>query len=335
MSVSPLISVVMAVYNGECYLHESIQSILNQTYSNFEFIIINDGSTDLSPKIINRYANDDLRIITINQENKGLSYSLNAGLRLAKGKYIARMDADDISMLNRLELQVAALEENSGYGLCQTLFRMINEDGRTIVFKKRSGFRFTPMQTRWTLLWRNCVAHPTVMLRRDVVTKNNLAYDNNAIGCEDYDLWTRLSQFTDFVTIPEPLLQYRRHSKSVTCNYGEKHIRNFARVISANLKPFTGIQLESRELRELVVLTRQTHLMGKDVTWQTDTGFFINLVEQVMNEFNSQNNLDDNEKIEVRCATSYLYFRWAQQALPRNKSMAVRFCIKGISHLIS
>jgi len=114
------VSIVMSVYNAQKYLDEAIESILNQTYSNFEFIIINDGSTDKSLEIIENYAKKDSRIIVINRENKGLIYSLNEGIRKANGKYIARMDADDISLPQRLEKQVEFMEKNKNIGICGT-----------------------------------------------------------------------------------------------------------------------------------------------------------------------------------------------------------------------
>ncbi|HIP11775.1 MAG TPA: glycosyltransferase family 2 protein, partial [Arcobacter sp.] len=103
---NPMVSVLLSVYNGEKYLDEAIESILNQTYQDFEFIIINDGSTDKSLEIIEKYKKEDNRIVVISRENKGLIYSLNEGISQAKGKYIARMDADDISLATRFEEQV-------------------------------------------------------------------------------------------------------------------------------------------------------------------------------------------------------------------------------------
>ena len=128
----PLVSVVLSVYNGEKYLMNAIESILDQTYPAFEFIIVNDGSTDNSPKIIDKYRKLDNRIKVLNQKNRGLIDSLNRGLALANGRYIARMDSDDISLPSKLEEQYNYLENNPDIGVLGTWIEMINEDGKPL-----------------------------------------------------------------------------------------------------------------------------------------------------------------------------------------------------------
>ncbi|HAS7841575.1 TPA: glycosyltransferase family 2 protein, partial [Vibrio cholerae] len=125
---SPKISVVMSVYNGEKYLGEAIDSILKQTFSDFEFIIINDGSTDKTLEIIKSYMKKDDRIVLVSRENKGLIVSLNEGLDLAKGQYIARMDADDISIKSRFEKQIEFLDSNPDIGVCGTWVEVFGEN---------------------------------------------------------------------------------------------------------------------------------------------------------------------------------------------------------------
>ena len=130
-----IVSVVMSVYNSEKYLPEAIESILNQTYTNFEFIIINDGSTDNSLRIIKEYANKDKRIIVISRENKGLIFSLNEGIEVSKGKYIIRMDADDISLPNRLKIQLDFMEKNKDIAICGTVAITFDENNNERVWK--------------------------------------------------------------------------------------------------------------------------------------------------------------------------------------------------------
>jgi len=132
---NPLISVVLSVYNAEKYLVEAIKSILNQTFKDFEFIIINDGSTDKSLEIIESYQKEDERIILISRENKGLIASLNEGIEKAKGKYIVRMDADDISLSTRFEEQVKIMEENQNIGLCGTSVIVFGNNIKNDVWK--------------------------------------------------------------------------------------------------------------------------------------------------------------------------------------------------------
>ena len=136
--MEPIISVVMPVYNGDKYLQEAIESILNQTEGDFEFIIINDGSTDDSPALIDKYRELDSRIKVITQENKGLISSLNTGIDEAKGKYIARMDADDVSLPERFRTQLEYMEKNSKIGACGSWAKVFDE-GRNHLIKHQAG----------------------------------------------------------------------------------------------------------------------------------------------------------------------------------------------------
>ena len=162
---SPAISVIMSVYNDEKYLAKSIESILNQTYSDFEFIIINDGSTDKSMEIIDRYKNEDKRVVVVNQENMGLTKSLNKAIKLSKGKYIARMDSDDISVSNRLEKQIEFLKHNKDYALVGTNIVKINiSDNELEINRTKYGYE----DIVDTFKTRNCIAHGSVMVNIDI-----------------------------------------------------------------------------------------------------------------------------------------------------------------------
>jgi len=179
---APVVSVVMSVYNGEPYLSEAIESILNQSYQYFEFIIINDGSTDVSWKTIQCYADQDARIVPVNQENIGLTKSLNRGIRLAKGKFIARQDADDISLPYRLEKQLSWVDEKK-YDLCCC---------RTWLLSKQ---RPTPRWTYWVpksllMLRQNPFVHGTYLMSKESLTALN-GYDEEYRYAQDYELMTR------------------------------------------------------------------------------------------------------------------------------------------------
>lgn len=197
----PQISVVMSVYNGEKYLKEAIESILSQSYKDFEFIIINDGSTDNSLNIINEYKQKDPRIKVISRENKGLIESLNEGVKMAEGEYIARMDADDVSLSNRLEKQLKYAQEG-GFVVCGTW---------------AEGMVYPPnfdQIKRFTLL-HNPFIHPTVMFRKDVFKKVG-GYRKFFKHIEDYELWTRIVFKYKTGNIPEVLLKYRVHEEQIT-----------------------------------------------------------------------------------------------------------------------
>jgi glycosyltransferase involved in cell wall biosynthesis len=202
----------MSVYNAEKYLNEAIQSILTQTYTNFEFIIINDGSTDGSLEIIQEYMNKDERIVVISRENKGLPYSLNEGIDIAKGKYIARMDADDISLPTRFKEQVEFMENNLDIGVCGSWIKVFGENVKTSTTKRPS--EHNELKTR--LLFSVCFAHPTVMIRKDILVSNNLKYNLEYVNSQDYELWNRISEVTKMTNIQKVLLKYRISSNSIT-----------------------------------------------------------------------------------------------------------------------
>lgn len=204
----PLVSVLMPVYNAQAYIKEAIDSILNQTYTNFEFIIINDGSLDNSVDIIRHYA--DPRIVFIdNQDNKGLVTVLNHGLDIAKGKYIARMDADDISLPNRLEKQVSFMERHSKVGVLGSWFHIFGGGFDRIETKLR-------YPTLKDMIKTSPVGHPTAMFRKSVFDKYHVRYDDKWKYAEDYELWIRANKYTQIANLQEVLLEYRWSGDNVS-----------------------------------------------------------------------------------------------------------------------
>jgi glycosyltransferase involved in cell wall biosynthesis len=220
MEFIPKISVVMSVYNGANFLKEAIDSILIQTFSDFEFIIINDGSKDDSLNIIKSYNDSRIRLIE-NDGNKGLIYSLNKGIEVAKGKYIARIDADDIAVETRFEKQVSFLEENQNIGVLSSDYIRFNNSS-----KKYTKSISRDDRIKSILLFSATICHPTLMLRKSVLSENNLAYSSSAKHVEDYDLWTKLALITKFETLNEALLMYRDHENQVSHLYAEIQTKN-------------------------------------------------------------------------------------------------------------
>lgn len=184
---SPLISVVLPVYNGGDYLDDSISSILSQTFEDFELIIINDGSTDQTHEIIQKHASNDMRVRYIEQHNQGLIYSLNKGINVSRGKYIARMDADDISHCDRFKLQVELL--NSGVDICGCHFYVIDKNSEII---NAYVMPTKPEEFCVTLSQNVPFAHGSVMFKKDFFQLHKLEYsDQDCINAEDYFLWCR------------------------------------------------------------------------------------------------------------------------------------------------
>lgn len=203
--MNPKISVILPVFNAEKTIAESIESILNQTYKDFELIIINDGSSDKSESIILSFQDERINYF-INEKNKGLIFTLNRGIDLANGEYIARMDADDIAYLTRFEKQIKVMEENSDLIVCGT---QINSFGE----KKNNKFKFVAKENskeiKLRLVLESALAHPTVFIRRSILIDNNIRYNKDYLHTEDYKLWTDLSTYGNFYNIQEPLLNYR------------------------------------------------------------------------------------------------------------------------------
>jgi len=223
----PRITVLMSVYNGEKYLRKAVDSILSQTFKDFEFLIINDGSTDRTVEILHSYDNPRIRIIN-NEENVGLTKSLNKGLKLAKGKYIARMDADDISMPERFERQVEFLEKNPDIGVLGVNCPVINDHGRVTFILERPTSHTDIVKE---LLSENQFVHSSLMLRMDVLSSAG-GYNEDFRLAQDYELILRLSKTTQVANLPEPLHMWRNNiSGDVLTDKRKKQIllRNKAR----------------------------------------------------------------------------------------------------------
>ena len=241
-SKNPLISVLMPVYNGAEFLSEAIDSILQQTYGHFEFLIINDGSTDESESVIETY--HDPRIVYVkNEVNQGLIYSLNKAIGLSKGKYIARMDADDVSNAFRFEKQVAEFERDAALVVCGSLIKTFGNG--TVDFV--SHIPVTHQQIISSIFYRCPFAHPTVMIRKESLLKLDEFYREAYKHSEDYDLWSRLVFLGKCKNIPEFLLSYRIHDLQVSTVFEEPKYQSVSR-IQYNLLTQIGINPSPSEL---------------------------------------------------------------------------------------
>ncbi len=213
--IMPLVSVVMPVFNAALFLREAIDSILHQTYTNFEFIIINDGSTDDSQEIIDSF--NDPRITRIrNATNLGLIQSLNLGLKIAKGVYICRMDADDISLPERLEKQIRYLESNPQIEILGTAFKLIPTD-------KIQLHPSSSSKCNVKLLFETCLAHPSVVIRKSLIDRLYLQYNINYKLSEDYFLWAEAAVKGAIISnVEELLLLYRIHENQTSSAFFKK-----------------------------------------------------------------------------------------------------------------
>lgn len=202
--MKPEISVIMSVYNGMPYLKEAVKSILSQTYKNFEFIIVDDASDDSTPKYLKLLKDKRIKIIT-NKKNLGLAESLNKALKISKGNFIARMDADDISHPKRIETQVKFLTKNPEIDLCGTWANLINPKGEKIGEKK---YPADPKSVNKAITWYTAVIHPTYMGKKSFFD-NLHGYRENYNFAEDYDLLARAKNKFQITNIPVKLLSWR------------------------------------------------------------------------------------------------------------------------------
>ena len=196
----PKVSVVMSVYNGMPYVKQAVESILNQTYKNFEFIIVDDASTDKSWEYLRSLRDKRVKLIK-NKKNLGLAASLNIALRQAQGDFVARMDADDISLPIRLEDQVNFLNINKTIDVCGTFAKLIDEKNNIIGKLKYST---SPQQIKKVLILKNPIIHPTLMARKTFFQKLN-GYQSDYDGAEDYELLMRGSRSSNYANLPREL----------------------------------------------------------------------------------------------------------------------------------
>jgi hypothetical protein len=210
---SPRVTVLMCVFNGEEFLREAVDSVLAQTFSDFELVLIDDCSTDGSAEILASY--DDCRLrVTRNEQNLGLTVSLNIGLQLARGEFVARQDADDVSHPTRLDSQVAFLDREADVAMVGTRVRIIDDVGRTLrpIVLHRTD---TCLGAQWQLLFGSPFAHSSVMFRRAIVLAELGGYNESFRFSQDFELWSRLLRRHEAMNLPETLLDYRSHAGSI------------------------------------------------------------------------------------------------------------------------
>ena len=244
----PKISVLMAVKDGLPFLKDALDSILSQSLPDFEFLVIDDGSTDRSREVIEGVGDPRIRLL-INDRNMGLTRSLNLGLKQARGEYLARQDADDISLPGRLAKQADYLDQNPCVGLVAGSVEYMDSQGRTELVDSRelsSGI------LGWHLLFGNEIPHSGVMFRTNAVSDLG-GYDESLPFAQDYDLWSRLSGRAGLVRLAQVLLRYRRHQANLSATKRAEQYRirdsisatNMARLLGREIDPATVTALHT------------------------------------------------------------------------------------------
>ncbi len=227
MISDPRVTVLMPVYNAGPYLSEAIKSIVGQTFNNFEFLIVNDGSTDGSEQIIKDCIARDGRIrLASNRREKGIVGALNTGLEEARGEYVARMDQDDVSLPERLQKQVKFMDMHPDIGVSGTWMETLGEGDSRLWFP----FPVDHEHIKIALLFYTPLAHPTVIMRRSLLEKHGLRYEETFKNAEDYELWERCAHLFRLANIPEVLLLYRLHAASMSRTLSSEQAERAAKV---------------------------------------------------------------------------------------------------------
>jgi len=239
-----LVTVLMPAYNVGKYLNESIDSILAQTYTNFQFLIINDGSTDQTEEIILTYKDPRITYIK-NEKNIGYIASLNKGLELISSRYIVRMDADDIALPHRIEKQVQLMESRPDIAVCgsgKINFLNAKPNSETAVYTITDE-----RQLLFSSIFNTSIPHPSAILRNTILQENGLKYDENFYYAEDKAMWLDMSQFGNLINIQEPLIKYRIHLNQVSIQHNEIQRQNSLTKSQLVLGRY-GIQINEEEL---------------------------------------------------------------------------------------
>lgn len=249
MNINPEISVVMTVFNGEKFIREAVDSILGQTFTDFEFIIVDNASTDATKRIISSYMEKRIRLIE-NKENLGQTKALNIGIKHSKGDFIARMDADDISSSERLALQHRYLTENESVAVVGSWHEEIDESGRHIKYFKMPT---DPSEIKYYLISPGelayfCVSHPTVLMRRNVLFDVGL-YNEDYLA-QDYDLWVRIVRKHKIANVDRFLLKHRVSSMQQTKKFQKDIDSECQKIVMSNIQYYLPL-IESRDLMPL------------------------------------------------------------------------------------
>ena len=242
-NLQPLVSVILPAYNSALYIGQALESILNQSFSDFEILIFDDCSTDDTVAIIESYTDSRIQLIR-KEKNTGYTNSLIEGIRMAKGKYIARMDSDDISMPLRFEKQIAFLEANTDYGLVGSFIQTIQQEQGSEIWK----YPEEDDAIRLFCMVNSPFAHPTVMIRKEVLDENQLMYKAAFEPCEDFKLWIDLLKCTKGKNLPEVLLQYRLHNQQTIALNKTKLIENSNKIRQQLMNNFFKLEMREEDL---------------------------------------------------------------------------------------
>ncbi|NMC36401.1 glycosyltransferase family 2 protein [Candidatus Beckwithbacteria bacterium] len=322
-SRQPLVSVVLPVYNCETYLYQSITSILEQSYHNFELIIINDQSEDKSKNIIKSFKDKRIKYIE-NKKNLGIAKSLNIGIKQAKGMYIARHDGDDWSKRTLFKKQVDFLEKNQEYGLLGTWAEIWAENTKTDRFHKHP---LNSLALKTALLFDNPFVHSSVMIRKKILDVVGL-YDESLSCAQDYELWSRIARVSQIANLPEILQIYREISTGVSQTKKDEVAKNVIKQNIVNIDYFYRAQNHKQAIR---TFANFLHNNCKTVKSPLDFNTYKKIINTSISNIISQNPGIQFEQKEIQNIVKqnfkqakYYYFRHKYYYLARCYEIVIR-----------
>lgn len=280
---------------------DSVDSILSQTFTNYEFIIIDDGSTDNTWNMLNKYKDPRIRLYR-NSKNVGLAISLNRGLMFARGDYLARMDVDDISAPDRIQKQKEFLDKHPGIALVGSWVKEIKSTGKKY---RVVNYLTDPIVLRWRLLFVNSFAHSSIMMRTSVARYMG-GYSEKLLFVEDYDLWSRISFRWEITNIPEVLLIRRDLKEGISYLYREKQYENSNIIAKRNIYNIMGEQIDNEIFEKILLLYKYSH----KILTVNDISELYQYLRRIIYRFNIKYNYNKKyliKKLNVEVAT-HIFF---------------------------
>ena len=251
----PAVSVVLPVYNCPLYVGGAIESVLAQTFADFELIVIDDGSKDETPAVLRRFT--DPRIMLVTQENRGLAATLNRGIELAHGRYIARQDQDDISLPERFAKQVAYLDAHPECGLVGTWAEILRDGARTERAHRHPSDNLT---LKFELLFNNPFVHSSMLIRRAALSRvGAYSTDRNRQPPEDYELWSRIARYYEVANVPELLHRYREVEGSMSRDGPSPFLNHLVTICAENIAWAAGGDPSDPNVANIAALTHAAH----------------------------------------------------------------------------
>ncbi len=319
----PKITVLMSVYNGEKFLKESIDSILTQTFEHFEFIIINDGSTDRSLDIIKSYKDSRIKLIN-NSVNVGLTKSLNYGLTVAIGEFIARQDSDDISYPTRFEKQIKYLNENKDIVLLGTQAKIIDSRGELKRIPIGWVKPLEQTEIKWICMFDSPFIHSSVMMRRKIIWDNYSGYDNNYRTSQDYELWSRVVYENKCENLNEQLISFRFTTNSISSNYSQESILKISDIMMNSISRGIGHTLEDNFLEQWVSI-----FISKYYNKEIRMSNLVSKIDYLYIQFCEFNSIN-NKNSAILKEKKYLILRISYLLIEVDKLLSVSIFIKSL-----